>query len=119
MTLLLSLVVPRKRALSRSLLVVALSVGCGPSPTLQVLPKPSTSPPQASASPPQASATPLSPAEAKAPARAAVPVASFPARARELYDSSGDEYMVVTQGDAATLAARKMFELGGNVIYAA
>jgi gamma-glutamyltranspeptidase/glutathione hydrolase len=49
----------------------------------------------------------------------AVPLGPFPAHPRELYESYGRAFMVVTQGDASTRAARRMFELGGNVVDAA
>jgi len=53
------------------------------------------------------------------PAASSVPTATFPKRNRDVYESYGAKYMVVSQGDATTRAARKMFELGGNAIDAA
>jgi gamma-glutamyltranspeptidase / glutathione hydrolase len=47
------------------------------------------------------------------------PAAQFPERRKELYDSTGTKFMIASQGEATTLAARKMFALGGNVIDAA
>src|SRR6185436_21105604 len=57
--------------------------------------------------------------EPRAKASASVPLGPFPAHPREVYESYGRAFMVVTQGDASTRAARRMFELGGNVVDAA
>ena len=53
------------------------------------------------------------------PTASSVPTATFPKRNRHVYESYGAKYMVVSQGDATTRAARKMLELGGNAIDAA
>ncbi len=55
------------------------------------------------------------------PARAAeAPLnGPFPERPRELYEATGAKFMVASQGEATTLAARKMLMAGGNVIDAA
>ena len=106
----------RTRSISTGLLLVALLAACGPGPEQQVIPKPSGPAPQASPAAVQTAAPPPSSSAASAPARVPAPIASFPARARELYESIGDEYMVVTQGDAATRAARKMFELVNELL---
>lgn len=100
----------RKQAVWLSLLVTSLMSACGPSPEPHVQSKPIDPHPQ------QIVAKAESP---KAPERPLIPIATFPERQHDLYESTGDEYMVVTQGDAATRAARKMFELGGNAIDAA
>src|SRR5690242_20643886 len=89
-------------------------VGCPP--TAPSVPTPPSPP---SAQPPPTASAPAPQASAAQPAPAKVPLGPFPARPRELYESYGDKYMAVTQGDASTRAARKMFELGGNVIDAA
>ncbi len=47
------------------------------------------------------------------------PIADFPDRQRANYETTSDEFMIASQGEATTLAAKKMFELGGNVFDAA
>lgn len=47
------------------------------------------------------------------------PVADFPARDRKLYESVGEKFMVVSQGEATTRAAREIFLQGGNTVDAA
>lgn len=44
---------------------------------------------------------------------------TFPDRPRELYEATGTKFMVASQGEATTLAARKMLVAGGNVVDAA
>lgn len=66
-----------------------------------------------------AAATVPAQAQAQAQVPAPLPHGPFPEGARPLHESFADQYMVVTQGEASTRAARKMFELGGNVVDAA
>ncbi len=100
--------------LKHGYLLTLLLSACGPAPEPQTHPK-TPPPPLLTASvspPPPVSSTPPPPPPP-------IPIANFPARARELYESTGDQFMVVTQGEATTKAARAMFEQGGNVIDAA
>ncbi|HRI62966.1 MAG TPA: gamma-glutamyltransferase [Polyangium sp.] len=92
------------------LTLTSLLSGCGSPPEAHIQSKPVEVHPQPTI-------TKVEPPQAPQPA--VIPIATFPERQRNLYESTGDEYMVVTQGDAATRAARKMFELGGNAIDAA
>lgn len=45
--------------------------------------------------------------------------ATVPERTRASYDATGDKFIVASQGEATSLAAKRMFELGGNVVDAA
>lgn len=45
--------------------------------------------------------------------------ATIPERTRANYDATGDKFIVASQGEATSLAAKRMFELGGNVVDAA
>src|SRR5262245_16682713 len=96
------------------LLGPAVIGGCSPgSPAQPDVPHPQLSPPGASKAP-QAASAPQAAAPPAAPIR--VPVATFPERPHALFESTGEKYMVVSQGEATTKAARKMLEMGGNVI---
>jgi gamma-glutamyltranspeptidase/glutathione hydrolase len=45
--------------------------------------------------------------------------AAVPERPRANYDATGEKFIVASQGEATSMAAKRMFELGGNVVDAA
>jgi len=45
--------------------------------------------------------------------------ATVPERTRANYDATSEKYVVASQGEATSMAAKRMFELGGNVVDAA
>jgi gamma-glutamyltranspeptidase/glutathione hydrolase len=62
------------------------------------------------------------PASEVVPAPAPAPktlFASVPERTRANYDATSEKFVVASQGEATSLAAKRMFELGGNVVDAA
>ena len=58
-------------------------------------------------------------AQTAAPAAPKLLFASVPERTRENYDATGEKFIVASQGEATSMAAKRMFELGGNVVDAA
>jgi gamma-glutamyltranspeptidase / glutathione hydrolase len=79
---------------------------------------------------------PAAPPPSAAPAAPAAPVAekppepppaeapktlfaTVPQRERTAYDATGEKFIIASQGEATSLAAKRMFELGGNVVDAA
>ena len=50
---------------------------------------------------------------------APVTTATFPERDLKLYEATARDFVIASQGEATTLAARRMFEQGGNIVDAA
>ena len=57
--------------------------------------------------------------QTKAPAAPKTLFATVPERTRANYDAMGEKFIVASQGEATSMAAKRMFELGGNVVDAA
>jgi gamma-glutamyltranspeptidase/glutathione hydrolase len=89
-------------------------LACRSAPSAEAPPTPET---QVSPSSLDQAQKPSAPPEAAAPPKTLF--ATVPERTRASYDATGDKFIIASQGEATSLAAKRMFELGGNVVDAA
>ncbi|HET8932328.1 MAG TPA: gamma-glutamyltransferase [Polyangiales bacterium] len=90
-------------------------LACRSAPSAEAPPKPETQ--VSSPSSPDQEQKPGAPPEAALAPKTLF--ATVPERTRATYDATGDKFIVASQGEATSLAAKRMFELGGNVVDAA